>query len=641
MATKREAQNSIFTVREAAEALGISPATLKNWIKLGKISADTKGSTYVLSKRNLEACAKALESGDLLRRRRNKMLSDTNFIPRSYIDSASPNYKTIIAIAEAFGTSDVPIEDVLSYYAISIMKKSGLSSESIDRLAIKPSSPRQDLGAPVYAFELEPVMLEDTLGMLYLSLRGLRSKKATGSYYTPFYVVDEICRSSLFEASDKSPAICDPACGTGNFLIHLPGSISFKDICGYDIDPIAVSIARINVALKHKADDSNSLDIICNNIRTADFLSDDTGKQFDVIIGNPPWGYGYSPAEADALKNNYRCASGTGRPESFSLFIEKAMTVSREVSFLIPETFLESDAHRSIREFILENGALRRLSYLGEIFDKVQCPCIILNISKGSHEADVQVSFFKRKKKSLMEVRSFAASRDRLSPRSFQLICDDIRYSIIRKMDNSSHFCLKDNADFALGIVTGDNRHLLSPTKDSGSEGIIKGTDIEKFQLKKPSSFVRFSPDLFQQVAPEELYRNKDKLFYRFIAPEPVVAADEEGYISLNSANILIPRAEGYSSCYIMAVLNSSSISFYYRNTCRNMKVLRARLETLPIPCCDKDVIRRIEELTAKITTSKETSSDIRSLRFTDELNLEIAKLFGLTNEEIQVISND
>lgn len=630
MALKREADNHILTVKQAAEMLGICNATLKNWIKLGKIPATSKGSHYYLSNGDVKACAAALESGTMLRSRRNKRLSDSNFIPRSYIDSSSPNYRTIIDIVASSRSSQAGTEEILSFYAAMLMRKSGLSDHAITYLtsAITTETSHGDESDEVFAYELIPVSGEDTLGMLYLSLRGLRSKKATGSYYTPFYAVDLLCSTAFSETDIRCKNLCDPACGTGNFLIRLPQEFSFDKIHGYDIDRVAVAIARINVVIRYHADDSDSLNTVCSNIKVADFLSEECADSFDLIIGNPPWGYSYSPHETALLKKRYRSAATSGRPESFSLFTEKALSVSEEVTFLIPETFLESDTHRNLRELILQGYLVKKLCYLGDIFDRVQCPCIILNTAGSESSRNIKVSFYKRSKNKMNELLSFCVYPERLTSSSFQIICSDDKYRIIRKMQQSDHFCLKGNADFALGIVTGNNRQLLKTTKQPGLEGIVKGTDITKYRLKEPSSFVKFTPESFQQVAPVKYYRDRDKLFYKFIAPEPVVAPDDKGYVSLNSANILIPRVEGYSSRYIMAVLNSSCIGFYYRNTCRNMKVLRARLEELPIPVCSDSVMKEIEALTC----TDEGSSKI---------NLMVAELFGLNNEEIQVISDD
>lgn len=633
MAINEATDNRILSVTKAAEILGICPATLKNWIKLGKINAHKKGRSFILDEGDVLTHLRGLESSGTLRKRRNKSLSDSNFIPKSYIDSSSPNYKTILDIVHSAEGSRAQTRDILMFYACAILSAEGISAESVKRLTEAFSFSKSLQSDPVFSYSLVPVSQEDTLGMLYLSLRGLRDKKATGSYYTPFFAADKLCEIAFpadLEADDVT--VCDPACGTGNFLIRLPMGISPANIYGVDIDPLAVAIARINLAIRHQLDDAGSIDILFRNIICEDYLSLSSNRRFNYIIGNPPWGVNFSPEESKRLKKAYSSASGVGKPESFSLFIEKALSMSDSVTFLVPETILESGAHTRIRELILEKGSVSSLVYLGEIFDKVQCPCIILGTSPSYSDGAVSVSFYKRNKKTLIMQKSFPAQKNRLTPLSFQLIADDLQSSIIKKMENCPHFTLKGNAEFALGIVSGSNTSLLRSSKAPGLEGIVKGTDIGKYVLKQPSSFVQFREDAFQQVAPEKYYRNRDKLFYRFIAREPVIAHDSSGYLSLNSANIIIPKKEGYSSYYIMAVLNSSCISFYYRHTCRNMKVLRNRLEQLPIPICTPSLMEEISEM-AKAVAEGTISPD--------KADLKIAALFGLTAEEITAISQD
>ena len=121
------------------------------------------------------------------------------------------------------------------------------------------------------------------------------------------------------------------------------------------------------------------------------------------------------------------------------------------------------------------------------------------------------------------------------------------------------------------------------------------------------------------------MYRSKEKLFYKFIANEPVFAYDSKGTISLNSANILIPRVPGYSALYIMAVLNSDLMSFYYRHTFKNMKVLRSAIESLPIAKCDNDTMNTISTLALDIVYEKKTSSEKIS-----RLNALIDNLYSL-----------
>ncbi len=648
-----------INISEASGILGISEATIRNWVKLGKI-LPLSSNPLSFSKKQILATHQELESTSLLKSRRNKSRVSSNFIPRSYIDSNSPNMPVIIDLIAILQQLDIPTTDVLCYYAKELIAEAGIITPIADELLAKTtlkdplsknSSKNHNADANLITIFKEHALNyipgEDTLGMLYLSLRLIREKKSSGSYYTPYHVVDRIISGI---SQNHSPiSILDPACGTGNFLLRFPDDIPLKVIKGFDIDEKAVSIARINLAMKYRIETQDDLNTILTNICCRDFLMPnekdcseypvaDMGT-FDIILGNPPWGYSYSKAEAAALSDIYATYNGGKTPESFSLFIEQSLrrlSPGGTLSFLLPETILEADIHTPIREYILKNAEITSLSYLGEIFDKVQCPCVILSIKRNTDHVGnrIEVYFESSNKNTLNQDTHFTASSDRLTCESFHILCNDDEYHTLEKIRTADCFTLKGNARFCLGIVTGSNKTMLKSAAGEGLEPIVKGKNILKYGITQAENYISFTPDHFQQCAPEELYRNKEKLFYRFIAGEPIVALDLGGTLSLNSANILIPEVEGYSSAYIMAVLNSSVISFYYRKSFKNLKVLRSALESLPIPRCSKSQHDEI----AKIATAL-SYSEIAGERKPDDydtlkanLDRMISGLYGLGN---------
>ena len=84
-----------------------------------------------------------------------------------------------------------------------------------------------------------------------------------------------------------------------------------------------------------------------------------------------------------------------------------------------------------------------------------------------------------------------------------------------------------------------------------------------------------------------------------------------------------------------MAVLNSKVLSFYYRKTFKNLKVLRSYLEQLPIAKCAEDDKVRIEKLVLELTklyaSDSADRSAIASIR--RELDEYIADIYGLKDE--------
>ncbi len=70
------------------------------------------------------------------------------------------------------------------------------------------------------------------------------------------------------------------------------------------------------------------------------------------------------------------------------------------------------------------------------------------------------------------------------------------------------------------GIVTGNNKEYILAEKRDDNEIILKGSDIQRYGMTPSGYYIRFVPESFQQVAPIEMYRAKEKLLYRFIVAE-------------------------------------------------------------------------------------------------------------------------
>ena len=125
-----------------------------------------------------------------------------------------------------------------------------------------------------------------------------------------------------------------------------------------------------------------SVKTLYEHITEADYLASDLKASYQYIIGNPPWGYEFSESEKEKLRKNYRTASGKNI-ESYDLFIEKALrnlSINGQLSFILPEAILNVKAHTPVRTAIMESNSIRYLNFLGNAFDKVQCPCIILQL---------------------------------------------------------------------------------------------------------------------------------------------------------------------------------------------------------------------------------------------------------------------
>ena len=212
----------------------------------------------------------------------------------------------------------------------------------------KTRADQQPLFLWAYDFSVIPTNLISTMYELFyreeLSDEEEVSDEASSTYYTPPELVEFVLANVLDDRTlDKEPTICDPACGSGAFLVEayrrvvrhemlrrgrpLPSwrlrELLLNRIAGCDIDAAAIRLAAFSLyiaflnyqspqdirisgplpRLIHRGDgETCAAPLVVSDAflpRSGEHLSDGgmslgeelpwTTKGFDVVVGNPPW----------------------------------------------------------------------------------------------------------------------------------------------------------------------------------------------------------------------------------------------------------------------------------------------------------------------------------------------------------------
>jgi len=654
-----------FTLPEVCRLLSISVATGNNWIKLGKLKPDEFiQDKPMFTKTNIDTILEQMKSGqdDKLKSRRNKkhvsgistykgyIEDEKSFqIVEKIVDSIKVDeqleHKTNIIIAEyalklLYSSKKIHCPDsdcfLLAYlqgkYSLGIYQP--LIQDLISPIGEILESLIEELST-ILSYSVDYSRNQDFLGLLYISLTCIGERKATGSYYTPFSVVssmiDDFGSKNIFSTNHT---VIDPCCGTGNFLIYTSNYVkNVEQVFGQDTDITSVMITRINLALAFTIKDIN---VLYHNITVGDSLEGLPNNQYDIIIGNPPWGYAFTKDRIEELCKTYEVACPKGI-ESFSLFIENAIkhcSLQGYIGFVLPESMMNVRSHQQIRNFILNKAQIKKISYLGNVFSGVHCPSIVLLLQKS----DLPFSTVGLEISTKDKIFTIQESR-KISDQSFDFAITDEEYSLILQIEEQPHLTyLKKQADFALGIVTGDNKRFILSEKSEGAEIILRGSDLYKYRAIPSKDYIVYTPELFQQVAPTEFYRAEEKLLYRFICDRLVFAYDDQQSLSLNSGNILIPKIPGLHIKYILALLNSSIIQFYHTKKFASVKILRSHIEQIPIPIAEAKTQEKIIKKVDGLLTSN-SKDEISSLY--QEIDKDIFALFDIDDRSIDIIMNE
>ena len=643
-------KRELLTIQQTADVLGVSNATIRNWIKSGRIVNNYySGKQMRLSRQEIIQLKKAIDLGEVqyLKSRRNKQAVSGFSIPDSYLDNQHQKLAHQLLLMVEQLNSSQRLLILLELYLRLLWTKGDLNNNkhviSFNSLVYQWLTGKLALGvyhgiaaefydlvkevdktvfsvlAQVSQLEINYNPGEDLLGLVYMSICSMGTRKAAGSYYTSTDIAVELIKDSMSYLKSDMPIIIDPCCGSGNFLLQL--FLVFKDklrqagysdyiiernlltfmLNGYDNDPVAVVLTKMNLSLLCTFPDLvSNLRVSCQD--TLAVLGD--VPKFDLIIGNPPWGYKFSRDEAKLLANHYYTAGTKGGVESYNLFIECAINQISDngiISYILPEAFLTVRLHARARELILKNCRINKVTCFGTIFPEVNSPVISLVMQRTDKSKQNNVRI-KTDGKDYQVSQAYFSNMDF----SFNVFGSKTDYEIIHHLRREVNVqYLKGNADFALGIVTGNNKKYVLKQPQANSELVITGRNVFKYRIKPGGSYLVYQRDRFQQVASDHLYRADEKLLYRFINSRLVFAYDDNQLLSLNSANILIPRFSNMSIKYVLAVLNSRIAQFYHAVTNPAPKVLRSQLETIPICVCSKKQENIIVELVNSIIMSE------------------------------------
>jgi SAM-dependent methyltransferase len=642
----------MLSLIEFCEALSISVATGRNWIKSGRLVPDIiiKNKPFFKEDQLKKMVANlAIETKGPLKSRRNKSKQSGSspylgYLPKE--EGFSLVEKILVSLPNDL-LSPNTLRLILAEYALQLLfgarKISGQADGSLlylygqGKYLLGPYQPllddlignqptwREDLTSllPILSYRITYRRGVDFLGLLYLSLKDIGKRKREGAYYTPHFVTDQVVEHLVKMELFSKKTVLDPACGTGNFLLNLASrGHSPQYLYGQDVDPIAVQIARINLACTANIED---LSLLYRNITCGDSLKSLPRKKYDVIVGNPPWGAYFSREEKKLYRLRYHCAEGQGW-ESAALFLEAALshlTPEGILSFLLPQAILNIASYECIRTIIAQKGTILSVSYLGDLFYQVQCPAVILTLQSTPSNGEGKIRITKGEK-------TFFINRHRqFDTACFSFSVTEDEMSLLHFIEEvSPRTSLKGHADFALGIVTGNNRKFVKRGPSPDGETVLKGSHIFQYRIAPSPYTLAFKPDQFQQTASESLYRSPEKLLYRFISNYLIFAYDNRQTLSLNSVNLLIPKIENMNILYILALLNSQVMQFYYVKKFDSVKVLRSHLEQLPLPIPPQSVQDDICHLAS--TLLDENDPALRKQLY-DQIEELVGSLYGLS----------
>ncbi|MBW0031290.1 N-6 DNA methylase [Segatella copri] len=374
---------------------------------------------------------------------------------------------------------------------------------------------------------------------------------------------------------------------------------------------------------------------------------------FDIVIGNPPYNEVRDldkELQESYKKSLFYAQAKGGRLNLFQFFYPLALYILKSYgicSFITQNSILAEESAIGNRKMIFSDSLVLKVDSFPErdnvrlrVFESVKMSVAILLIRKQTNIVDqtFHVNVWKDKfmsSKSILKISKQEIMQ--VYPNDLVIpICDNIRWNILSKMRSVGIFSINAQAGeidmtkyksnfsqdkIAYRVVTGAQvlRYRLTDTPSQGSVLYLKKVDLSE------SRYAAFEQE---RIVMQRITGVDSKI--RIIAtmlPKCTYCANSTNYISGCSNQIDL--------LYLLGVLNSKSINFFFKQTSTNTNVTSKEIAKFPI-LVNVNSIRVITKLVKEILDLKQRMFDTSALE--NQIDFLVYHLYGLTYDEVLIV---
>lgn len=363
-------------------------------------------------------------------------------------------------------------------------------------------------------------------------------------------------------------------------------------------------------------------------------------KDFDIIIGNPPYIFTRDADFTDEFKKNIADlyftklapkgkkgrSNQSGKINLFALFILRGLFDLKQggtLTYIVPNNLLRTTTYDLIRKYILENSLIEEIADLGSgVFEKVTASTVIFQLSNRKPKPDsctkiltniddLTNSIFKS---STIKQGQFLKNVSH----TFNLFADNKTVKLLDKIsdgrDHLGKFCI----DIIEGIVA--HKHLITDFPTKGSFPLIEGKTVKRFEIQPIRKHILWDIKQIHRTRPDYLWKAPKKILIQRISggSQPLTAClDIQKNKTFASVNNLLLKQE-YENYYefFLGLLNSRILNWYYATNFSNnseltVNISKTFLEKLPIANSSLTQRSNIKELVNYIQFLKKLNDPI------------------------------
>ncbi|MCX6745653.1 MAG: hypothetical protein NTX00_01380 [Candidatus Parcubacteria bacterium] len=201
------------------------------------------------------------------------------------------------------------------------------------------------------------------------------------------------------------------------------------------------------------------------------------------------------------------------------------------------------------------------------------------------------------------------------------------------------------------GINPGNIRNKVVVDKkiDEKYKKVIDGKNIKRYSISWGGECVLYDKKILERARDEEIFLTTPKIMMQKIGTSLVASLDSEQLYALINTTILLKKedVENYDQKFILALLNSKLLNFYYKEEYLGVQIKTEFLEQLPIKKIatqeEKKINNKIIDLVDEMlklnkTTESRNKNETRIEAVDYEIDKSVYELYGLSEGEIKIV---
>ncbi len=319
---------------------------------------------------------------------------------------------------------------------------------------------------------------------------------------------------------------------------------------------------------------------------------------FDFVVGNPPYGASFTAREKQEFKSIFRTPEG--EVDKYGLFIEQGLNFLKDngyLGYIVPNTFLTNIFFTKLRQLLLEETRILEIADLLnlKIFKDATVSNVILIINKEEDEDSraknkvrIKEIISTEKEELNLNLKHLCSQKQWISNKSysFNIYLDDRKLDLIQKI-RSSAIPLERITDTVFGVKVyqvGKGNPLQSKEcfdnkvfnstyqKDATFRPFLGGKDVGRYLIDWKGNWVSYGKWLAEPRQPK--YFTSPRLVIRQITSSSqnciYATFTSEDFVVSNAAAVILPSDPDFDIKFLLAIINSPLISFYFLNTSSN-----------------------------------------------------------------------